>query len=184
MAERNFGAPPTRSPVLIGAVVAAVLVVGAALVVVAPFAFGRQAASEKPAQPAQAASPAAVPSSAPAAAASAPPIPSARAGVFNNRGQEPVSGDATIDRTANGGLVLRLTNLNSTPGPNLWVYLSRVDSPSNDGQVKNGLEVGKLTATRGDLSYDLDASLDTTQFRSVVVYCKTYNVVFGFANLR
>jgi hypothetical protein len=170
--------------VAIGVALWSLVAIDVAFFVVAPFAVGRQTAVEKPVQFAQSAQPASQPASAPTVAASAPAVPAPRAAAFNNQGPEPVSGSATLGHTSDGKVVLRLTDLNSTPGPDLYVYLSRVESPSTDAQVKNGLEVGKLRATRGDLNYDLDPSVDPTQFRSVVVYCKSFSVVFGFANLK
>jgi hypothetical protein len=170
--------------VAIGVALWSLVAVDLALFVAAPFAVGRQTVAEKPIQFAQTAQPDIVPSLAPTAAASVPAVPAPRAGAFNNQGPEPVTGNATLGHTSDGKVVLRLTDLNSTPGPDLYIYLSRVDSPSTDAQVKNGLEVGRLRATRGDLNYELDGAVDPTQFRSVVVYCKSFSVVFGFANLK
>ncbi len=159
-----------------------------AVFVVAPFTIGRQTAADRPVQLSATAQPSAGPAVAPSAAASpavsAPAVPAARVGTFNNRGPDPVSGNATLGRAPDGKLVLRLSDLNSAAGPDLYVYLSRVESPSSDAQVKNGIEVGKLKATRGDINYELDGGLDPTQFHSVVVYCRSFSVVFGFANLR
>jgi hypothetical protein len=46
-----------------------------------------------------------------------------------------------------------------------------------------GLEVGKLKATAGETNYTLPAGLDLGQFKAVVIYCKSFNVIFGYANL-
>jgi hypothetical protein len=169
--------------VAIGTALWSLVAVDVALMVVAPFAVGPPPALDKPVRFAQTALPTSGPASTQTAAA-APALPAPRTGAFNNQGPEPVSGRATLGHTADGKLVLRLADLNSTPGPNLWVYLSRADSPSTDAQVKDGLELGQLRATRGDLNYDVDPSVDPTQFQSAVVYCKTFRVVFGFANLK
>ena len=79
--------------------------------------------------------------------------------------------------------MLRLEQLNATHGPDLYVYLSAVASPSTRDQVMSGLEVGKLKATSGDLNYFPSASLDIAKYKSVVIYCKSFSVIFGFANL-
>ena len=125
---------------------------------------------------------------APAATTPAPtpvPTPASRTGTFDARGgPDTVSGAATLTRGPDGKLALQLGNLNATPGPALYVYLSHVESPASDGQVRDGLEVAPLKAPRGDQAYAVDSTADPADFRSVVVYCVQYRVVFGYANLR
>jgi Electron transfer DM13 len=124
---------------------------------------------------------------APAAATPTPtpvPTPVSRTGAFDARGgEDTVSGTATLTRGPDGKLSLQLGNLNATPGPALYVYLSHVPSPATDGQVRDGLEVAPLKAPRGDQAYAVDSTADPAEFRSVVVYCRQYRVVFGYANL-
>jgi hypothetical protein len=105
-------------------------------------------------------------------------------GMFDHRaGVDTVAGNATLGKTSDGKVVLRFENLNSTNGPDLHVYLSKQVSPASTQQVMDGVEVGKLKATQGTSNYELAASTDITQFKSVVIYCKTFSVVFGYANL-
>ncbi len=105
------------------------------------------------------------------------------AGDFNNKGAEPVAGKAILGATPDGKLILRLENLKSAPGPDLYVYLVKEGSPTKDTQIKAGLEIGKLKATSGNLNYELDSKLDISQYKSVVVYCKSFSAIFGYANL-
>ncbi len=109
--------------------------------------------------------------------------PAVLSGNFNNQGAEPVAGRAILGQTADGKNVLRLENLKSANGPDLYVYLTRTGSPAKDSDIKAGLELGKLRATQGNLNYELAGSLDLTQFKSVVVYCKSFSTIFGYANL-
>jgi hypothetical protein len=129
--------------------------------------------------------PAQTSASAPAPATSAAQTTAASllAGDFNNQGAEPVAGRAILGKSADGKIVLRLENLKSAPGPDLFVYLAKNASP-DASQVQKGLEVGKLKATSGNLNYELGSSLDLSQYKSVVVYCKSFSAVFGFANLK
>ena len=111
--------------------------------------------------------------------------PASRTGAFDARGgPDTVSGTATLTRGPDGKLALQLGNLNATPGPALYVYLSHVQSPATDGQASDGLEVAPLKAPRGDQAYVVDTTADPAEFRSVVVYCRQYRVIFGYANLR
>ena len=105
-------------------------------------------------------------------------------GTFDHRaGPETVSGTAILGSTETNSAVLRLEQLQATPGPDLFVYLSPVTSPTTADQVMRGLEVGKLKATAGETNYTLPAGLDLGQFKAVVIYCKSFNVIFGYANV-
>jgi hypothetical protein len=105
-------------------------------------------------------------------------------GMFNNQGAEAVAGNVTIGKASDGKNVLRFENFNSANGPDLHVYLTREASPSGDAQIKSGIEIGKLKATQGSLNYELDPSIDLSQYKAVAIYCKTASVVFGYANLK
>jgi hypothetical protein len=112
------------------------------------------------------------------------PTPLVLMGAFVSGGQgDFAAGKATVGVTTTGTLELALTNFSASNGPDVYVYLSREASPTTSAQVMNGYEVGKLTATAGDLRYTLPASLDLRQYRSVVVYCKSFSIIFGYANL-
>jgi hypothetical protein len=117
--------------------------------------------------------------------ATATPAPLVLAGTFVSGGQHGdfASGTATVGATTSGTLQLALTHFAASNGPDVYVYLSREASPSTTTQVMNGYEVGKLTATSGDVLYTLPASLNLREYRSVVVYCRSFSVVFGYANL-
>jgi hypothetical protein len=105
-------------------------------------------------------------------------------GAFDHRvGVDTVAGNAILGKTSDGKVVLRFENLNSANGPDLHVYLSKQASPATTQQVMSGVEVGKLKATQGTSNYELAATADITQFKSVVIYCKSFAVVFGYANL-
>lgn len=124
------------------------------------------------------------PAAVPDITGSATPTPSfSREGYFDARGGiESVAGKARLVRQPDGSGLLLLSNLNATPGPDLRVYLSRRPSPGNDPEVKDGLELGALRANRGDLVYPVPAG-ELEQYRSVVVYCRSFSAIFGLANL-
>jgi Electron transfer DM13 len=117
-----------------------------------------------------------------ATAASAAAAP--RSGHFDARsGADTVSGQASLGQTSDGKLVLSLHGLHAANGPDLYVYLAQVAAPMTSEQVMRGYEVGKLTATTGTVNYELPTTLDVTSFHSVVVYCKSFSVIFGYAHL-
>ena len=113
-----------------------------------------------------------------------PTIAAPRTGQFDARpGVDTVSGRASLGQTSDGRLVLSLQSLHSANGPDLFVYLSTDVSPATADQVMHGYEVGRLKATTGTVNYELPATIDAGSYRSVVVYCKSFSVIFGYANL-
>ncbi|MDR7419865.1 MAG: DM13 domain-containing protein [Armatimonadota bacterium] len=95
------------------------------------------------------------------------------------------TGTATIYRIG-GGLVLRLDPFRVTNGPDLYVYLSGHPAPRNSQQLHEGaaLEVSRLKGNIGAQNYTLPADIDLSIYRSVVVYCRRFSVVFSTAELK
>jgi Electron transfer DM13 len=95
------------------------------------------------------------------------------------------NGTASVYRLSDGSRLLRLENFKSTNGPNLYVYLSGNASPRNSAQLSEAgdFEVSPLKGNIGNQNYPLPAGLDLSKFKSVVIYCKHFHVVFGSAPL-
>ncbi|MEU8327692.1 DM13 domain-containing protein [Micromonospora sp. NPDC048839] len=99
------------------------------------------------------------------------------------------TGSAEIHRLANGRHQLVLRNLKTSNGPDLRVWLT-------DQQVIRGtagwhvfddgewVELAKLKGNKGNQVYDLPASVDPRDFRSVSIWCKRFSVSFGAADLK
>jgi hypothetical protein len=119
------------------------------------------------------------------ATATTAPAATTLTGAFDHRvSVDTVAGNGILGKTSDGKVVLCFEKLNSANGPDLHVYLSKQVSPATTQQVMDGVEVGKLRATQGTSNYELATTTDSTQFKSVVIYCKSFAVVFGYANLR
>jgi len=99
----------------------------------------------------------------------------------------PTRGRATIYKSPDGKLYLRLTGFMTSNGPDVHVVLARSDDKGLEQQiVKGGLndvELGPLKGNQGDQNYDLPASADLNEYRAVVVYCERFHAVFGLARL-
>ena len=80
----------------------------------------------------------------------------------------------------NGTRYVRFENVDIAGAPDLYVYLS----DRTDGQPGTFTNLGKLKATNGSFNYPIPANLDLTQAKSVVVYCRTFNVTITFALLQ
>ena len=104
------------------------------------------------------------------------------------RAQHRTTGTVRVLRAADGSLVLRLENLDTSSGPDVHVWLS--DAPVKPG--KDGwdlfddgkyLDAGKLKGNKGNQNYPLPAGTDLTAYTSVSVWCDRFNVSFGAAEL-
>jgi hypothetical protein len=95
-------------------------------------------------------------------------------------------GKVLLIRLADGRRFLRLEDFRVTNGPDLYVYLSGHREPRTSAQLHEGgaFEVGLLKGNIGNQNYELPANLEWTRFRSAVVYCKRFSVVFGSAELQ
>ncbi|EME64519.1 DM13 domain-containing protein [Amycolatopsis decaplanina] len=98
------------------------------------------------------------------------------------------SGDVRILRAADGSLVLRLENLDTSNGPDLRVWLTDAPVlPGKDGWFvfDDGAHVsaGKLKGNKGSQNYPLPAGTDLARYSSVTIWCDRFNVSFGAAEL-
>ena len=89
------------------------------------------------------------------------------------------SGDALVIETAADAYSLRFENFSVRNGPDLFVYLS----PTVDGEYDGALKIGKLKGTDGAFNYDIPAGTDISQYKSVIVWCDPFGVLFSFAPL-
>lgn len=93
-------------------------------------------------------------------------------------------GKATLFKLADGKRVLRLEDFSVTNGPDLYVYLSGHPAPRTGEQVhQDGFEVAQLKGNIGNHNYELPDELDLSKFKSVVIYCRRFSVVFSTAEL-
>jgi hypothetical protein len=94
-------------------------------------------------------------------------------------------GKATIYRLEDGKPLLRLEEFSTTNGPDLFVVLSSSANPDQDG-LKNGayVQLDALKGNVGNQNYELPADVDLSQYKSVVIWCRTFNIVFGYATLQ
>jgi hypothetical protein len=88
-------------------------------------------------------------------------------------------GQAQILRDESGVLFLRLENFSVTNGPDLFVVLS----PDDGGYADGSLNLGGLKATDGSINYEIPAGTDLAQFKSAVIWCRSFDVTFAVATL-
>ncbi len=98
------------------------------------------------------------------------------------------TGSAEIHRLADGRHRLVIRDLSTSNGPDLRVWLT--DQPVIRGTAGwrvfddgEWVELAKLKGNKGNQVYELPASVDPRDFRSVSIWCKRFAVSFGAADL-
>ena len=91
-------------------------------------------------------------------------------------------GSATIYELPDGSRVLRFDDFSSKNGPDLHVYLS-TEAPASTfaGLGENEVHLGALKGNVGSQNYEVPADVDLSLYRSVVIYCRPFHVVFSTA---
>jgi hypothetical protein len=127
--------------------------------------------------------PAAAPAKVPVSSETEPAVLSK--GEFRGLAHE-TKGVATVHQLAAGKRILRLTNFETSNGPDVRVYLvAAEDAKDNETVQKAGfIDLGAMKGNKGDQNYDLPADADLGRYRSVSIWCRRFSVNFGAAPLR
>ncbi|MET9411065.1 DM13 domain-containing protein [Streptomyces sp. NPDC002935] len=96
------------------------------------------------------------------------------------------SGSAEILRLADEKAALRLTNLRTSDGPALHVWLT--DQPveqNGGGNLDDGkhIDLGDLKGNEGSQNYAIPPGTDLNTFSTVTIWCERFSVSFGAAEL-
>jgi hypothetical protein len=95
------------------------------------------------------------------------------------------TGGATIYRLEDGRLVLRLQDLDVTNGPDLFVVLSGADNPDQQGTTSGEhLQLDGLKGNQGNQNYELPIDIDLAKYKTAVIWCRAFDIVFGYAVLQ
>lgn len=86
-------------------------------------------------------------------------------------------GVAKVIDLTDGRTFLRLENLKTTNGPDLYVYLSTGKDASEI------VDLGKLKGNIGNQNYEIPAETDLSKFNTVLIWCKAFSTLFGSAQL-
>ncbi len=81
-----------------------------------------------------------------------------------------------------GKTFVRFENVAIQNGPDLHVYLARGMGGAYDGG--RDLYLGALKATNGSFNYELPGGTPVSDYKSVVVWCRAFTVLFTWADLR
>lgn len=98
-----------------------------------------------------------------------------------HRGQ----GKAVLVALPGGGHEIQLSAFQVTNGPDLEVWLSAHPDPEKSADVSGNvwLSLGQLKGNVGDQAYAVPAGTDVSAFKSVVIWCEQFGVLFSPATL-
>jgi hypothetical protein len=93
------------------------------------------------------------------------------------------SGVATLYEGPNGDYLLRFDDFAATNGPDLHVVLSTNPAPTDHTSLGDFLDLGSLKGNIGDQNYEIPTGIDVRQYKSVIIYCLPFQVIFATATL-
>ena len=94
-------------------------------------------------------------------------------------------GAATIHQLGDGKRLLRLTNFETSNGPDVRVYLVAAEVAKDNATVKQAgfIDLGSMKGNKGDQNYEVPADADLNKYKSVSIWCARFGVNFGAATL-
>lgn len=93
-------------------------------------------------------------------------------------------GEAIIYQLPDNSKVLRFEGFQVANGPDLRVVLSASAEPLTGEEMRLNnldLELGRLRGNIGSQNYQIPAQVDLSQYNSVVIYCRSFGVIFSSA---
>jgi hypothetical protein len=94
-------------------------------------------------------------------------------------------GFAAIYQLADGRRTLRLTEFETSNGPDVRVYLTAADvEKGNDALEQVGfVDLGSMKGNKGDQNYDIPADVELHNYKNVTIWCRRFGVNFAIAPL-
>jgi len=94
-------------------------------------------------------------------------------------------GSASIYQLADGQRTLRLTQFETSNGPDVHVYLTaaEIDKGSDAIKAAGFVDLGSMKGNRGDQNYEIPADTDLNKYKHVAIWCARFGVNFGQAAL-
>jgi hypothetical protein len=94
-------------------------------------------------------------------------------------------GIAAIYQLADGRRTLRLSNFETSNGPDVHVYLTVAEVERGNDVIKQAdfIDLGSMKGNKGDQNYDIPTEADLNKYRNVTIWCARFGVNFGMAAL-
>ncbi|MBI4895215.1 MAG: DM13 domain-containing protein [Candidatus Aenigmarchaeota archaeon] len=104
-------------------------------------------------------------------------------GMFENLNYM-TSGSVYIEEKAGKKYVVLQDDFSTPDGPDLVLYLTKNSDKTTRDDVKAGIELQKLKSTKGMQIYEIPVGIDLSQYNSVTIHCKAFNVPWSYAPLK
>ena len=94
-------------------------------------------------------------------------------------------GLASIYQLADGKRTLRLTEFETSNGPDVHVYLTAAEVEKGNDAIKDAgfIDLGSMKGNKGDQNYDIPADVDLNKYKNVTIWCARFGVNFAQAAL-
>jgi hypothetical protein len=95
------------------------------------------------------------------------------------------TGNAVVMTFPDGSLEVQLSEFEVTNGPDLEVWLSAHPDPESSSDVSGNqwISLGQLKGNVGNQAYAVPEGTDISLFKSVVIWCEQFGVLFSPAAL-
>lgn len=105
-------------------------------------------------------------------------------GAFKSLAHE-TKGFASVYRLPDGSYTLRLTDFETSNGPDVHVYLSAAEIEKGTDAIKDAgfVDLGSMKGNKGDQNYTIPAGVDLKRYTRVSIWCARFGVNFGLAPL-
>ncbi|MGH7812180.1 MAG: DM13 domain-containing protein, partial [Candidatus Binatia bacterium] len=103
-------------------------------------------------------------------------------GMFKSLAHE-TKGLASIYQLADGKKTLRLTEFETSNGPDVHVYLTAAEVEKGSDAIKEAgfIDLGSMKGNKGDQNYNIPAGVDLNKYKNVTIWCARFGVNFGEA---
>jgi Electron transfer DM13 len=96
----------------------------------------------------------------------------------------PTTGTAKLIKLTDGSFIARLEGFQTDNGPDVHVWVSQTSTISDVAlRASPYTDLGTLKSTNGNQNYVIPSSVDVSQIKSIVIWCKAANIAFGGAAL-
>jgi hypothetical protein len=105
-------------------------------------------------------------------------------GAFKSLAHE-TKGTAAVYQLADGKRTLRLSEFETSNGPDVHVYLTTAEIEKGSEAIKRAgfIDLGSMKGNKGEQNYEIPADVDLTRFKNVTIWCARFGVNFGQAAL-
>src|SRR5919106_6885456 len=103
-------------------------------------------------------------------------------GQFHSGAHE-TKGMATVFQLPDGKRTLRLTDFETSNGPDVHVYLTTAEIEKGSDAIKQAgfIDLGSMKGNKGDQNYEIPADADLNKYKNVTIWCARFGVNFGHA---